>query len=283
LPFDAGSPRVAAAHPPRAGDPGAAGGNQRLRTIWISDVHLGTKGARADLLCGFLEAHPCQRLYLVGDIVDMWALKRSWYWDASHTRVVELVVGLAASGTRVVYVPGNHDASLRPHEVELAGIRVRREVVHRTADGRRLLVIHGDEFDQVVRCHPWLAHVGDRAYQVALVINRWFNAGRRLCGLPYWSLSQWLKHKVKDAVAYVGEFERAVVAEALRRGVDGVVCGHIHKAELREVDGVLYANDGDWVESCSALVEHQDGRLELVRWAEAVAQRAVGAPNSSSV
>jgi len=240
------------------------------RSVFISDTHLGTRGCRADFLVDFLRRVSCQNMYLVGDIVDGWRLRKSWYWDDVHSEVLKLIVGHAKSGTNVTYVPGNHDEMFRawlPLGQEVCGIRLRMEAEHVTADGKRLLVVHGDEFDSVVRYAKWLALLGDWAYTTALVMNRWFNAVRRRLGYPYWSLSSWLKQQVKGAVKAIDRFETAVATEARRRGFDGVVCGHIHHAEMRELQGVLYINDGDWVESCSALVEHHDGRLELIDWA----------------
>jgi len=240
---------------------------RRFRTIWISDIHLGTRGCQAELLLDFLKHTESDTLYLVGDIIDGWRLKKSWYWAQSHNDVIQKVLRKARKGTRVIYVPGNHDEALRDYvPIQLGGVQVADEPVHETADGRRFLVIHGDQFDAVVRYAKWLAFLGDYAYNAALTINVWFNAVRRKLGLPYWSLSAFLKQKVKNAVEYVGRFEAAVAEEARRRAVDGVICGHIHKAEIRDFDGVLYCNDGDWVESCTALVEHADGRLAIVDW-----------------
>ncbi|WP_439817567.1 UDP-2,3-diacylglucosamine diphosphatase [Zavarzinia sp. CC-PAN008] len=245
---------------------------QRFRTIWISDIHLGTRACQADLLLDFLRRTESQTLYLVGDIVDGWRLKRSWYWPQSHNDVVQKVLRKARKGTEVVYVPGNHDEMLRDYlDHEFGGVAVRGEVIHQMADGRRFLVLHGDVFDGVLRYAQWLAHLGDHAYTVCLAINRWFNWCRRKLGLSYWSLSAVLKHKVKNAVQYVGNYEQVLADEARRRGVDGIICGHIHSAEIRMIEGVLYCNDGDWVESCTALVEHLDGRLEILRWADLVA------------
>lgn len=216
----------------------------------------------------------CERLYLVGDIIDGWRLRKSWYWDEMHDEVLRLLLRHARSGTEVTYIPGNHDEMFRAWlpmlsvpGLEISGIRLRQEAVHVTADNRRLLVLHGDEFDSVVRYAKFLALLGDWAYSAALTLNRWFNAVRRRLGLPYWSLSAFLKRQVKEAVKAIDRFEAALIGEARRRGMDGVVCGHIHHAEIRDADGVLYLNGGDWVESCTALVEHHDGRLELVDWA----------------
>ena len=215
----------------------------RYRAIFVSDVHLGTKDCRSDFLADFLRQSTCEYLYLVGDIVDGWRLRKSWYWDSSHDEVIRLILEKARSGTNITYIPGNHDEMFR------------------------LLGTHGDEFDSGVRYAKFLALLGDRAYTAALVANRYFNAIRRRLGHPYWSLSAWLKRRVKEAVKAIDRFETALAGEARRRGFDGVVCGHIHHAEMREVAGVLYLNDGDWVESCTALVETEDGRLELIDWA----------------
>jgi UDP-2,3-diacylglucosamine pyrophosphatase LpxH len=241
---------------------------RRYRAIFISDAHLGMRDCCSGFLADFLRRTECRHLYLVGDIVDGWRLKRSWYWDETHDEVVQLIFAKAHAGTEVTYIPGNHDELFRAWmPMEFAGVKLRENAEHVTADGRRLLVMHGDEFDSVVRYARFLAVLGDRAYTAALVVNRWFNAARRRLGYPYWSLSQWLKRQVKEAVKAIDRFERALAQEARRRGFDGVVCGHIHHAEMREVDGVLYMNSGDWVESCTALVEHHDGRLELIDWA----------------
>ncbi len=240
----------------------------RYRTVFISDLHLGTRGCRADLLLDFLRRVDCETLYLVGDIVDGWRLKRSWYWTPAFDAVLRQIMGMARNGTEVIYIPGNHDEMLRDWiGLEIAGVRLAAEAVHETADGRRFLVLHGDEFDGVIRYAKFLAHLGDWAYDLALTINRGFNAARRRLGYPYWSLSQWLKLQVKEAVKAIDRFEMALAGEARRRGLQGVICGHIHHAEMRNVGGVLYVNDGDWVESCTALAEHADGRFELLDWA----------------
>ena len=245
------------------------GPHPAYRSVFISDTHLGTRGCRSDFLADFLSRTSCSQLYLVGDIIDGWRLRRSWYWDETHDDVLRLILRHARGGAEVTYIPGNHDEMFRAWlalRLEVAGIRLRRDAEHVTATGRRLLVMHGDEFDSVVRYARVLALLGDWAYTTALMLNRWFNAARRRLGYPYWSLSAWLKRQVKEAVKAIDRFESALAAEARRRGFDGVVCGHIHHAEMREVGGVLYINDGDWVESCTALVEHMDGRLELVDW-----------------
>jgi UDP-2,3-diacylglucosamine pyrophosphatase LpxH len=238
------------------------------RTIFISDTHLGTRGCKAEALADFLAHNECSTLFLVGDIIDGWQLKRRWYWNEAQSRVVAEILAKADNGTRVIFVPGNHDEFARAYAGRMfAGIEVAFETVHETANGRRLLVLHGDRFDGVIACAKWLAHMGDWAYGVALRWNDLLFKIRKRLGLPYWSLSAWAKHKVKNAVEYISRFEQAVAAEAERRGVDGVVCGHIHHAEIRHIGGVLYLNDGDWVESCSALVEDARGNLEILRWA----------------
>ena len=236
-----------------------------LRTVWISDIHLGTPGCQAEALLAFLKTTDCETLYLVGDIIDGWQLRRSWYWPQTHNDVVQKILRKARKGTRVVFVPGNHDEFARKYlQHNFGGVDVVEDCVHTLADGRRLWVTHGDLFDGVIQCAKWLAYAGDMAYEVILKVNRRFNVLRAHLGLPYWSLSKYLKLKVKRAVSYVSDFETAVAHEARRRGLDGVVCGHIHHAEMRQIEGVLYCNDGDWVESLTALVEHHDGRLEIL-------------------
>jgi UDP-2,3-diacylglucosamine pyrophosphatase LpxH len=240
----------------------------RVRTVWISDLHLGTPGCQAEALLDFLRAVECETLFLVGDIIDGWQLRRHWYWPQAHNDVVQKVLRKARKGTRVIFVPGNHDEFARKYlGHNFGGVDVVEEHIHILADGRKLWVTHGDLFDGVIQCAKWLAYVGDWAYELTLRVNRHFNSMRARLGLPYWSLSRFLKSKVKRAVSYVGDFEAAVAREARARGVHGVVCGHIHHAEIRMIDGLLYCNDGDWVESLTALVEHPDGRLELIEWA----------------
>ena len=237
----------------------------RVRTVWISDVHLGTPSCQAKALLEFLQSTECETLYLVGDIIDGWQLRRTWYWPQSHNDVVQKILRKARKGTRVIFVPGNHDEFARRYVAHnFGGVDVMEDCMHITADGRRLWVTHGDLFDGVIQCAKWLAYVGDAAYEITLKVNRRFTAIRARLGLPYWSLSQYLKLKVKRAVSYVSDFEVAVAREARRRGAQGVVCGHIHHAEMRDIEGVLYCNDGDWVESLTALVEHADGRLEII-------------------
>jgi UDP-2,3-diacylglucosamine pyrophosphatase LpxH len=252
----------------------------RYRSVWISDLHIGTPGFQAHALLDFLRHVHADHLFLVGDIIDGWQLRRSWYWPQAHNDVVQKLLRKARKGTQVVFIPGNHDEFARRYVGHnFGGIDVAEDWVHRTADGRLLWVMHGDLFDGVVQCAKWLAHVGDSLYEFTLKLNRHLNSLRARMGLPYWSLSKYLKLKVKRAVSYVGDFENAVAREARKRGMHGVVCGHIHHAELREIDGIVYANDGDWVESLTALVEHADGRLEIVDWAAEMRGRgAVASP-----
>jgi UDP-2,3-diacylglucosamine pyrophosphatase LpxH len=243
---------------------------QNYRTIWISDTHLGTPGAQAKALLHFLKYTHSETLYLVGDIVDGWQLKKRFYWPQEHNDVVQKLLRKARNGTRVIYIPGNHDEAARHYlGVNLGDIAIKQDDIHETADGKRLWVVHGDLFDNVIQHARWLAYLGDRAYTLLLRLNRLLNGIRNLLNMPYWSLSQYLKHRVKSAISFISAFETAMLTETRRRRCDGVVCGHIHKPEMREVDGVLYANDGDWVESLSALVEHHDGRLELLDWQHA--------------
>ena len=255
------------------------GERRRYRTIWISDVHLGTKGCNAALLIDFLDHTDSETMYLVGDIIYGWRLKKKHYWPAEHNDVVWRVLKRAKRGTRIVYIPGNHDEMLRPFSgMDFGGVEIRRAAFHDTADGRRLMVLHGDEFDAVMLAHRWLAVVGDALYHVLMGLNRWVNMARTALGLPYWSLSKVAKHKVKNAVEFIGRYEEVVARAAGERGVDGVVCGHIHTAEIRafahEGKTIEYYNDGDWVEGCNALVEHFDGRMELLHWPEEIAKRA---------
>lgn len=235
------------------------------RTIFISDIHLGSLGCQAEMLLDFLRHTECETLYLVGDIIDGWRLKRSWYWPQAHNDVVQKILRKARKGTRVVFIPGNHDEFARGYvDHHFGGVEVQAEAVHETMDGRRMLVTHGDEFDSIIRYAKWLAKLGDGLYLFSLVLNQWLNRLRRRFGRSYWSLSAYLKYKVKNAVKYIDQYETAVAELVRRRGFDGIVCGHIHHPETRQFDDVLYANCGDWVENCSALVEHTDGRLEIL-------------------
>ncbi len=237
----------------------------RFRSIFLSDTHLGTGSARAEDLAFFLKRVSCDHLYLVGDIIDMWWLRHRWRWPASHSTVVRRLLKLSSRGVRITYVPGNHDDAARPYAgLEFGGIRVELAARHETADGRSFLVCHGDHYDLVVRTRPWLGMIGSAGYEALLRANRLWNAGRRVVGLPYHSLAGAVKQRVKHACMYVSRFEDELLAEARRGDCDGVICGHIHKPELRVAGDLTYANCGDWVESCTALVEHDDGRLELL-------------------
>lgn len=237
------------------------------RAVFISDLHLGTPGCQAEALLDFLKSHESDYLYMVGDIVDGWQLRRKWFWPQAHNDVVQKILRRVRKGCHVVYIPGNHDEFARDFaDHHFGGVQVMEEATHTMLDGRRLWLIHGDYFDPVVKYAKWLAYVGDSLYEFTLRLNRHFNRIRARLGMPYWSLSAFLKGKVKKALNFVADFEKAVAHEAQKRGYQGVVCGHIHRAEIRDIDGVIYCNDGDWVESRSALVEHMDGRLELVFW-----------------
>lgn len=240
---------------------------RRVRTLFLSDVHLGSKAAKADFLLDFLRCHDADTIVLVGDIVDGWRLKRSWYWTQSCNDVVQKLLRKARKGARVVYIPGNHDEFLRDFPgVHFGGIEVAQQIMHEAADGKRYLVLHGDEFDVVVRNARLLAYLGDWAYDAAIAINVALAAVRRRLGLPYWSFSAWAKLQVKHAVNFIGEFQRVVAEEARRHGADGVICGHIHHAVIEDLDDIRYINTGDWVESCTAIAENFDGSMELITW-----------------
>jgi UDP-2,3-diacylglucosamine pyrophosphatase LpxH len=255
----------------------------RFRTIWISDVHLGFKGCQADFLLEFLHSTQCDHLYLVGDIIDVWTMKRGLYWPQEHNNVVRSLLGKAKHNTQVIYVPGNHDEVFRDHAGMIFGnVSIQITATHTTADGQKLLMLHGDEFDNVVKCSPWLAHLGSYAYDLLLATNGLVNRTRRLLGLPYWSLAAFLKKKVKNAVNYISNFELAVVKEADEHDVQGLVCGHIHHAAIQSFDGIHYYNCGDWVESCTALVEDFNGKISLVRWTEQGLETLVPAGETSA-
>lgn len=239
----------------------------KYRTIWISDIHLGSGGCQANYLLDFLRHNDSEYLYLVGDIIDGWQLRKGWFWPQAHNDVIQKIMRKARKGTQVVYIPGNHDEAARQFcDLAFGEIHVREEAFHTTLAGKRLWIVHGDLFDGVIQHAKWLAYLGDTLYTLILLLNRWFNRVRSRFGLNYWSLSQYLKHQVKNAVNFISKFEHVMTDEARRRGCDGVVCGHIHKAEIRDIDGVLYCNDGDWVESLSALVETFEGELKIVYW-----------------
>ena len=240
------------------------------RSIFISDVHLGTKDCKAELLNDFLKHNTCNTLYLVGDIIDGWKIKQNkWRWKQSHTNVVRRILGHAKRNTRVIYVLGNHDEFFRPflqYNLNFGMVELHNQIEHIGADGKHYLVVHGDLFDGITRLAPWLSFLGDKAYDFILSVNNRFNWFLHRMGIGYFSLSRFLKHKVKKAVDFIFQFEKNLAAYCKKRGFDGVICGHIHYAEIKEIDGVMYMNDGDWVESCTALVEHHDGRWEIVTW-----------------
>lgn len=239
-----------------------------VRSVFISDVHLGTRACQADNLLAFLREYPASHLYLIGDIIDFWSMKRGIHWSPAQNTVIQKVLRRARHGERVVFVPGNHDEALRDYcETAFGDIRVEQEFVHETVDGRRLLLIHGDDFDQVTRHHRWVAVLGDVAYNLLVNLNGWLSWLRRQLGIAgYWSLAGYAKRRVKTALQFIFDFEDSVIHHVRERGLDGVICGHIHWAALKEMDGLVYANCGDWVDSCTAIVEHEDGRLEMVEW-----------------
>lgn len=239
----------------------------RYRAIWISDIHLGTPGCKAEYLLDFLKWNDADQLYLVGDIIDGWQLKKGWYWKQSHNDVVQKILRKARKGSSVTYIAGNHDEVIRQFlGMAFGDIKIVNETTHELLDGRVLWITHGDLFDGIIQHAKWLAYLGDSLYTLVLKINNCFNHLRHKMGLSYWSLSQFLKHKVKNAVSFINQFEVILTNEARRRGYDGVLCGHIHKPEIREIDGILYCNDGDWVESLSAIVETNTGELKIIHW-----------------
>jgi UDP-2,3-diacylglucosamine pyrophosphatase LpxH len=261
------SPPAPSSVAPGAAQPAVSKHFSRVRAIFISDVHLGTPGCKAAHLLDFLRHYESEYLYLVGDILDGWALRSRFYWHQTHNDVIQKVLRRARKGAHVTYVPGNHDEIARQFcGLRFGDVAISEEAVHTLLDGRRLWVVHGDLADGVIRHVKWLAHVGDRLYDWLLWANRHFNVVRAKLGFGYWSLSQYLKHKVKNAVSFISDFEHVLVREARRRGFDGVVCGHIHKAQIHTIDGLLYCNSGDWVESLTAIVETLDGQLQIVTW-----------------
>lgn len=248
----------------------------KARSIWISDVHLGFRGCSADFLLDFLRNTECEYLYLVGDIIDVWEMKKRMFWPQAHNNVIRTILGKAKHNTKVIYVPGNHDEMLRDFDGAVFGnVEIQNEAIHTTADGKRLLILHGDKFDSIVKISPLLAKVGSRLYDYLLRANRWVNFIRRKLGFSYWSLAAFLKHKVKNAVQYISNFEEAVAHEAAKQGVDGVVCGHIHRAEISRIHDIDYFNCGDWVESCTALMENHDGSIELLNWTDVIKKHSL--------
>ena len=239
------------------------------KSIWISDLHLGTKGCQSDLLLEFIRHTQSEKLYLVGDIVDGWALKNTWYWPQSHNDVVQKILKKARHGTRVFYLLGNHDEILRKFiPINFGGVEIANQIIHETIDNKKYLVVHGDQFDGIIQCAKWLAILGSVTYDFLIYFNRYINFFRNRLGYEYWSLSKFLKFKVKNAVKFISEFEKLVGNYAKQHKVDGIICGHIHHANMQHIDDIHYINDGDWVESCTALVENFDGRLELINWIE---------------
>ncbi|MCW8132790.1 MAG: UDP-2,3-diacylglucosamine diphosphatase [Planctomycetota bacterium] len=237
------------------------------RAVWISDTHLGSRDCQSAAINSFLKNIKCEYLYIVGDFIDIWQLKRKWHWPQDFNNVVQRVLKKAKKGTRVVYIPGNHDESFREYAgLDFGGVRIQKQTVHETLDGRKLLVMHGDEFDAVVQYNKWLAVLGSAAYDYLIYANRIVNFLRRRLGLPYWSLANYLKRKVKNAITYIHSYEDALIADARKRQFNGVVCGHIHQPVIKEQPGFIYCNTGDWVENCTALVETAEGQLEIVRW-----------------
>jgi UDP-2,3-diacylglucosamine pyrophosphatase LpxH len=240
----------------------------QVRSVFLSDIHLGTRACQADSLLGFLREHPAEHLYLIGDIIDFWSMSRGIHWSGSQNTVIQKVLRRARHGEKVVFIPGNHDEALREYDgITFGDIVVAKEYVHETADGRRFLLVHGDEYDQVTRYHKWVAVLGDIAYNFLVRLNGWLSFVRRSLGRSgYWSLAGFAKRKVKSALQFIFDFEDSVIHNVRQRGLDGVICGHIHWAAIKEVDGLIYINCGDWVDSCTGIVEHLDGRLELIDW-----------------
>lgn len=255
---------------------------KHVKALFISDVHLGMKPIRIDQLLDFLRAYDAETIYLVGDIIDGWRLQKTWRWPSSYNLLLQKLLRKARKGARIIYLPGNHDEFLRNYTgTHFGDIEIVDRAIHHAADGKRYLVIHGDQFDVVVRHAKWLAHLGDWAYNAALRVNIGVNFFRRKLGFGYWSLSAWAKHKVKNAVSFIGRYEEALALEAKQTGVDGVICGHIHHADMHDHYGTRYINTGDWVESCTAIVENHDGNFELIRWTE-MAAPAEGARSKRS-
>ena len=240
---------------------------KRYRAIWISDVHLGTTECKAEYLLDFLKNNTAETIYLVGDIIDGWALKKRWYWPQKHNDVIQKLLRKARKGSKVIYIPGNHDELGRQFiNMSFGDIEIKNDLIHTTLKGKRLWVTHGDLFDNIIPCAKWLSFVGDTLYYVILRINHFSNALRHKYGFNYWSFSSYIKNSIKNVVRYVENFEKLVVLEAKRKKCDGVICGHIHKAAIKKIEGIDYYNDGDWIESLTALVETKKGKLKLVDW-----------------
>ena len=239
------------------------------RSVFISDVHLGTRDCRADYLLSFLNSMDCENLYLVGDIVDLWSMKKGIFWNESHNEVIRAILKKSKNGTRVVYLPGNHDEAFREHiGVTFGDIEIKETCIHETADKRRFYILHGDVFDSAVTCGKFASLFGDHLYDFLLWCNRTVNRVRVRLGMPYWSLANYIKSRVRNALSYIEQYQAAVIHTAKNEGVDGVICGHIHHADVANRDGILYCNTGDWVESCTAITEKHDGEISLVHWTE---------------
>jgi len=240
----------------------------KYKTIFISDLHIGSTQCQADILLDFLKHNDCDVLYLVGDIIDFWALSKKVYWPKDHNTIIQKILRKARHDTRVIYIPGNHDENVRDYNDYVFGdIVVKNSVIHTTADGKRFLVVHGDEYDTIAKYHKWIAKLGSKGYDFLLEVNRLFRAIRRIFGIrSHFSLAAFIKFKVKNAVQFISDYEQSIVNTLSDEGLDGVICGHIHHAEIKNLDGFLYVNTGDFVESCTGIVEHYDGRLELIRW-----------------
>lgn len=240
---------------------------RQYRSIWISDTHLCSRDSRADYLLSFLKHTKSENLFLVGDIIDVWQLKRRWFWPQPVNNVLQKILSRAKKGTKVTYIPGNHDEALRDFVgAQFGDVRIMMEDIHVTADGKKFLILHGDVFDAAVQHNRWLAVLGDAAYGWLIYLNGVFNFFRRQFNLPYWSLSGYIKGRVKNAVSYINSFEDCVVHYARKQKVDGVICGHIHQPAIKQLPGMIYMNTGDWIENCTALVEHHDGRIEMLNW-----------------
>lgn len=241
----------------------------KFRSVFISDVHLGSRGARVQYLHDFIKQVDTEYLYLVGDIIDLWSLKRSFFWPQEHNNLLRLILSKAKHGTQVIYIPGNHDITFRDHAgLHFGNLHIRRTAQHLTADGRRILVLHGDEFDSIIKCGSWLGFLGHHAYELIISLNRHLNWLRGKLGMNYWSLATWLKHKAKSANLHIARFEQAAVHEAQRQGMDGVLCGHIHRPAIERIDGIEYLNCGDWVENCTTITEDESGHLQLLHWSD---------------
>jgi UDP-2,3-diacylglucosamine pyrophosphatase LpxH len=241
---------------------------RNVRALFLSDIHLGSRACRAEQLLDFLKTYEPEYIFLIGDIVDFWAMSRSVYWPQSHNTVVQKILKKARHEVKVFLIPGNHDEALREYIGHSFGdITVTRDYVHTATDGKRYVLLHGDEYDQVTTCHRWASHLGDFSYTLLIDLNRALSLLRRKLGIRcHWSLADFAKRNVLRAVSFISDFENAVVRNVKRHGHDGVICGHIHTPVIKRIDGITYINCGDWVDNCTAIVEHYDGRMQLVRW-----------------